>query len=182
MSAKVNARVTLHQGRIFNLVKENVTLENGVTTDMEYIQHPGAAAIVPLQDSSRVILVKQYRHALGSYIWEIPAGTLNPPETAISCAKRELIEETGYSAKDWHPLGEITPVPGYSDERVYIFLATLLEPARQNLDEDEMLNVHEVKFDEAIEMIARGEIQDAKSLCGLFMAKNWLNKNITPPK
>lgn len=177
MAIKINHRTTLHQGLTFNLVTENVTLDNRVTTDMEFIQHPGAAAIIPMPDHTHVILLNQYRHALRKYIWEIPAGTLNPRESVISCAKRELIEETGFSADQWHSLGEITPVPGYSDERIHVFLATGLRPVERHLDEDEIIQEHEVECEEALSMIRRGEIQDAKSIAGLFLAFEWLKEN-----
>ena len=177
MSAKINNRTTIHQGKVFELIRENVTLENGTTTDLEFIEHPGATAIVPFLDDKRIVLLKQYRHALKKYIWEIPAGTLDPQEEIISCAKRELIEETGYSAGQWHRLGEITPVPGYSNERIHIFLATGLKPADQNLDEDEVIQVQAVDFLKAFEMIGDGEIQDAKSIAGLFLASQWLKSN-----
>ena len=172
MTAKINDRQIIHRGRVYNLVRENVTLDNGVTTDMEFIEHPGATAIIPMFNDSRVLLLKQYRHSLREYIWEIPAGTLNLKEEMLDCAKRELIEETGYSAAQWQKLGEITPVPGYSDERIHIYLATDLQPAEQNLDQDEIINVHKVDFSEAIEMIKGGDIQDAKTITGLLMARN----------
>lgn len=177
MTAKVNNRTTIHQGKVFELIRENVTLENGTTTDVEFIEHPGATAVIPFLDDNRIVLLKQYRHALKKYIWEIPAGTLDPREEIISCAKRELIEETGYSARQWHRLGEITPVPGYSDERIHIFLAAQLQPAEQNPDDDEVIQVQAVDFLKAIEMIGDGEIQDAKSIAGLFLASQWLKSN-----
>ena len=177
LTIKVNNRKIIHRGKVFTLVRENVTLENGTTTDVEFIEHPGATAIIPFLDDTRVILLKQYRHALKRYIWEIPAGTLDPQEEVISCAKRELIEETGYSADRWHRLGEITPLPGYSNERIHVFLATELQPAEQHLDEDEVIQVQEVEFLKALEMIANGEIKDAKSIAGLFLASAWLNGN-----
>jgi 8-oxo-dGTP pyrophosphatase MutT (NUDIX family) len=177
MAAKVNNRQIVHRARVFDLIRENVTLANGVTTDLEFVEHPGAAAIIPLLEESKVLLLKQYRHALKEYIWEIPAGTLDPQESVINCARRELIEETGYSADQWQKLGEITPVPGYSDERIHIFLASGLQPARQHLDEDEIINVHKIEFNEALEMIKRGEIQDAKSIVGLFLTADWLKGN-----
>ena len=174
MSAKINTRNTVHQGKVYSLIRENVTLDNGVTTDVEFIEHPGATAIIPLLNETRVVLLKQYRHALRKYIWEIPAGTRDPRESMINCAKRELIEETGYSADQWHKLAEITPVPGYSNERIHIFLAADLQPAARHLDKDEIINVYEVGFKEILDMIKRGEIQDAKSISGLFLAFNWL--------
>ena len=177
MTAIIKNHHTIYDGRVFKLVRENVTLENGTTTDMEFIEHPGAAAVIPLLDDSRIVLLKQYRHALKTYIWEIPAGTLDPHEKIIDCAKRELIEETGYSASGWHKLGEITPVPGYSNERIHIYLATELQPAEQHLDADEVIQVQEVEFKDALEMIGKGIIQDAKSIVGLFMASAWLKDN-----
>ncbi len=175
MSATINRSVTLHEGKIFRLVRENVTLENGVTIDLDIIHHPGASAIIPLTENNTLLMIKQYRHATGGFIWEIPAGTLDPDETPLKCAKRELIEETGFSAKALRKLGEITPLPGYSDERIHIFLATNLTPASQDLDVDEILHVHEIRFDEAVKMIQRGEIEDGKTISGLFMASFWLN-------
>ena len=176
MSTKINSRKTIYQGGVFKLVRENITLEKGTTTDVEFIEHPGAAAIVPFLSDNRVVMLKQYRHALKKIIWEIPAGTLDPEEEALSCAKRELVEETGYSADQWHRLGEITPVPGYSNERIQIFLAGELQPAKQNLDADEVIKVQEIEFQLALEMIGSGEIQDAKSITGLLMASAQMEK------
>ncbi len=170
MSAIINSSKTIYTGRVFKLASDNITLSNGVNLDIDIIRHPGASAIVPLLSQNAVILIKQYRYAAGGYIWEIPAGTLNPGESPLECAKRELIEETGYRADKMEKLTEIVPVPGYSDERIHIFLATDLSPAKQNLDRDEMLNVHEVKMEAALEMIAKGEIIDSKTISGLYLA------------
>lgn len=174
MAVKVNQRTPIHRGRVFRLVRENVTLDNGTTTDLDYVEHPGAAAIVPLLNSNEVVLVRQYRHALKQYIWEIPAGTLDPGEPVMDCARRELAEEVGYAASEWHKLGEITPVPGYSDERIHLFLATGLTVADQHLDADEVLAVHRMPLADAIAMIGRGEIQDSKSICGLLLTQHRL--------
>jgi ADP-ribose pyrophosphatase len=95
----------------------------------------------------------------------------------MDCARRELIEETGYAAAVWQKLAEITPVPGYSDERIHLFLASGLHASRQALDPDEVLAVHRVTWDLALEMIARGDIQDAKSICGLLLADRWLRRH-----
>ena len=177
MSATINSRKIIHKGSVYELVSENTTLDNGVTTDIEFIHHPGATAIVPMLDAAHIILINQYRHSLRKFIWEIPAGTLNPRESAITCARRELTEETGYTAQNWNQLAEITPVPGYSDERIHIFLASDLEPAAQCLDSDEILKVHKLKLEETFSMIQNGEIQDSKTISGLFLAYTWLQKN-----
>jgi ADP-ribose pyrophosphatase len=144
---------------------------------MDFIQHPGAAAMVPLLSNQEVVLIRQYRHAIREFIWEIPAGTLDAGESPLNCARRELVEETGYSAEIWHQLGKITPLPGCSDERIHIFLASDLKPAEQHLDDDEMLNVYPVKLNDALQMILAGEINDGKTISGLFLASHWLKNN-----
>jgi ADP-ribose pyrophosphatase len=176
MNAKVNEKKLLHEGRTFLFVRENVTLPNSATVDLDIVRHPGAAAVVPLLTEGKLLMLKQYRHAVGRYIWEIPAGTLNVDEPAISCAKRELIEETGYSSDRLTTLGTVTPVPGYSDELIYLFLARDLVPSQQNLDHDEVLDVHEIFFNEAFTMIRNGAVQDAKTICALFLARDHLRK------
>jgi ADP-ribose pyrophosphatase len=174
VKATVNRSTPVHQGRVFQLVTENITLPNGVSVDIDVLRHPGAAAIVPLLDPKTVLLLRQYRHALGGCIWEIPAGTLNPREAVETCARRELIEETGYSAQNFEKLGEITPLPGYADERVHLFLASGLTPAAQDLDADEWLSVHPTPLPQALAMIFNGEIQDAKTIIGLLLAERRL--------
>lgn len=168
--AVCNRATLVKQGRVFRLFSENITLPNGVTVEMEIIRHPGAAAIVPLMDDGTILLLRQYRHAVGGYVWEIPAGTLEPGEDARRCAWRELTEETGYTAQAIEKLTEITPLPAYSDERIHIYLATGMTEAEQKLDEDELLFVHRVTLKRAVAMIASGEIQDAKTIAGLLLA------------
>jgi L-threonylcarbamoyladenylate synthase len=170
ISARLIETKTVYKGRVFTVACDSVTLPNGVITGIDIIRHPGASAMVPMLNENTVLLVKQYRYAASGFIWEIPAGTLNPGESPLECAKRELIEETGYSAEKLEKLTEIVPVPGYSDERIHIFLATGLVKSVQNLDKDEMLNVHEIKMEAALEMIAKGEIIDAKTISGLYLA------------
>ena len=174
---QTNRQTLIHTGRVFKVFQENVTLPNNILMNLDVIRHPGAAAIVPLTRNHTVIMLEQYRHAVGGTIWEIPAGTLDSGELPLACAQRELTEETGYTASTWQKLGEITPVPGYSDERIQIFLATDLTLSVQSLDSDEVLVVREVAFTEALKMISRGSIQDAKTICGLFMADAWLKEH-----
>ncbi len=172
MTVTINHRKKIHRGRVFELVTENITLPNGVQIDLDLLHHPGASAIVPMPNKNTVILIKQYRHAVGGFIWEIPAGTLDPEEAPETCANRELVEEIGYSAGALKKLGEIIPVPGYSSERIHLFLATDLTPAKQQLEQDEVLNVHAMPFEKAVSMIFSGEIQDSKTINGLLMAKH----------
>jgi len=159
----------LYRGRVFELVREAVTLPNGHHAALEIIRHPGAAAVVALTGEKEVLLLHQYRHAVGGFIWEIPAGTLEKEESPLACAQRELVEEAGFSAQSWQTLTVITPVPGYSTECVHLFLATDLETATQSLDKDEVIEVHRVPWSDALEMARDGRIRDAKTLCGLFL-------------
>ena len=170
LSAAVRRRTTIHRGRVFRLDSEQLALSNGATVELDVIRHPGAAAIVAFPDPETVIMIRQYRHAVGGVIWEVPAGTLDSGESPLACARRELTEETGFAAARWTALGAITPLPAYSDERIHLFAAGGLTPARQHLDSDEMLQVHRVPFQKALAMIADGTIRDAKTICALYMA------------
>ena len=174
MSVKVHKITSLYKGKIFDVALEKVTLPNGVVKDREVVRHPGAAAMVPILDDGKVALIKQYRHAVGEFLWEIPAGTLEPGEDPLECARRELVEEIGYEAKDLEKLAETLPAPGYTDEHIHIFLATGLTPAEQKLDDDEVLELKPTAFDTALQMIREGEIRDAKTITGLLLT--WLKK------
>jgi len=169
MSVKVHKITNLYNGKLFDVVLEKVTLPNGVTKHREIVRHPGAAAMVPLLDDGKVVLVKQYRHAVGKFLLEIPAGTLEPDEGPVECARRELVEETGYEAEDLAKLAEILPAPGYTDEHIHIFLATRLTLAEQKLQDDEVLQVQPTPLDTALDMIQQDEIQDAKTIAGLLL-------------
>ena len=170
MTARIHQTDMVHRGRVFDFTKERVTLTNGVTVDMEVIRHPGAAAIVPLTPDGGVIMLEQYRHAVGGSLWEIPAGTMDKDDASpLACARRELVEETGFRAAAWDALGELTPVPGYSDERIHLFLARDLSPAAQHLDADEIVTVHTLPLAEVRQMVFDGQITDAKTIAGLFM-------------
>jgi ADP-ribose pyrophosphatase len=169
MSVKVHEITPVYKGKIFSVVVEEVTLPNGATKKREIIRHPGAAAMVPLLEDRRVVMVKQYRHAVGRFVWEIPAGTLEPGEDPLTCARRELVEEIGYEAGRLEKITEILPAPGYTDEHIHVFLATGLTPAEQQLEDDEVLDVEFVPLETALGMVRRGEIQDAKSIVGLML-------------
>ena len=169
MSVKVHKITTLYTGKIFDVVLEKVTLPNGAVKDREIVRHPGAAAMVPLLDDGRVVLIKQYRHAVGEFVWEIPAGTLEPEEAPMACARRELVEEIGYEAANLEKLTEILPAPGYTDEHIHIFLATGLKPVNQRLEDDEVLELQLTVLETALAMVAQGEIRDAKTIAGLFL-------------
>ena len=170
MSVKINSSRTVFNVGRFRLDTENVTLDNGIDTTLHVLRHPGAVAIVPFLNGATILMVYQYRHALGDYIWEIPAGTVDAGETPVACAGRELIEETGFRGCQFRQLGEIYTAPGYSDERLHLFMAYDLEPDVQNLEPDEVLHVKRTAFDDALAMIDSGDIRDAKTITALLLA------------
>jgi ADP-ribose pyrophosphatase len=158
---------TIFAGKVITLNIDTVTLPNGVTIDLEIVRHPGAAAVVPLKDNDTVVLIKQFRHAAGGFIYEIPAGKLHRGEDPKACAARELEEEIGYKAGKLDLLSSIFTAPGFTDEVIHIYKATGLIKGRQQLDQDEVLEVVEVSLKEAVEMIRAGSIRDAKTMVGL---------------
>jgi ADP-ribose pyrophosphatase len=157
----------IYKGRIVNLNLETVTLPNGATVELEVIHHPGAAAVVPMKDERTVILIRQYRHAVGGYIYEIPAGKLHPGEDPLVCAQRELEEEIGYKAGILDHVTSAYTTPGFTDEVIHIYKATQLQQGTQNLGHDEVLAIAEFPLEKTIAMIREGVIQDAKTIVGL---------------
>lgn len=158
------------RGRTVNLDVDRVRLPNGKEMDFEMIHHPGAAAVVPVLDDGTVLLVRQYRYATGGYLLEVPAGKLDPGEAPENCALRETEEEVGYRPGKLQPLGWIWTTPGFADEKIWLYLATALEPTRQTLGDDEVLSIERMALREAVEKAARGEIHDSKSACALMRA------------
>jgi ADP-ribose pyrophosphatase len=157
----------IYAGRVVTLNVDTVQLPNGVTVELETIRHPGAAAVVPLKDDGTVVLIRQFRHAAGGFIYEIPAGKLHPGENPLHCASRELEEEVGYRAASFELLSSIFTAPGFADEVIHIFQATSLTKGRQQLDRDEVLEVIEIPLSDAMKKIEDGTIRDAKTIVGL---------------
>jgi ADP-ribose pyrophosphatase len=164
----------IHDGRVVKLGIETVLLPNGKTTELEIIRHQGAAAVVPVDASGNVLLVRQYRHAVGGWLLEIPAGKLDPGETPEQCALRETEEEVGVKAGRLEPLGPIWTTPGFTDEQIWLFLATELEPGAQALEDDEPLMIEKMSLSDAIALIDNGEISDSKSIVALLKAERIL--------
>jgi ADP-ribose pyrophosphatase len=164
----------VYDGRIVHLEVEHVRLPNQVEIDLEIVRHPGASAVVA-EEGGEVILIRQYRHAGGGYLWEIPAGTLHVGERPDACASRELAEEAGVEARELIHLGSILTTPGFCDERIHLFLARQLRPVETNHDRDEVITeVRRVPWDEVLRMMGSADIVDAKSLVGLYHAARWL--------
>ncbi len=167
---------TVFQGRLICVRNDKVQLPNGRTSTREVVVHPGAVALVPLLGSGEVVLVRQYRYAVGKILLEIPAGTFHPEETPEECALRELREETGYTARRLEHLADLFVAPGYSTELIRFFLAAELVPAEGEGDEDEFLQVVTLPLGEAVEAVLRGEVQDAKTVVGLLLVWQRLRK------
>jgi ADP-ribose pyrophosphatase len=177
----MDATREVYRGRIITVCQEDVGLPNGRTVTLDIVHHPGAAAVVAVDAHDTVALIRQLRHAAGGEIWEIPAGTLQPGEEPQACARRELTEETGLIAGDWTALGSILTTPGFCDERIHLFLARQLVEGVQALEDDEVLTVERVPLAEALAMIDRGAIADAKSIAGLHLAERALRGALRQP-
>lgn len=149
---------------------DSVTLPNGHTMELEMVHHPGASAVVPMMEDGNVVLIYQYRYAAGGYIYEIPAGKLDPGEDPLACAKRELQEETGYRAEKFRRLLSFLTTPGFCDEIIHIFLAESLFLGDQNLEESEIIEVKKIPILKTLEMIENGLIKDGKTIIGLQSA------------
>ncbi len=162
-------------GRLLNLSTQKRRLPNGHVSVLEIIEHPGAVLIIPILSDERFVLIRQYRPVMQQYLYEFPAGTLNPKEKPLRCAYRELTEETGYQAKTMKKLGKIFPVPGYSTEVITIYQAdqlTLLTKSdlkEQGIhkDPDELLTVRLCSKTEIKNLFKNGRIHDAKTICAL---------------
>ncbi len=165
--------------RTFRLVTETVRYPDGSTGDLHVVRHPGAVAILPLLLAPlRIVLLSQYRHAAGRPIWEIPAGTRDRPgEPPARCARRELVEETGYRAGSIAPVGRFYTAPGFCDELMHLFVAWRLEAGEAiGRDADELIDVHVLSWVEASRMVREGRIEDAKTLVALLWLDAFLGR------
>lgn len=169
----LNSSTRIYSGRVFNLDLDTVEFPDGSSGQLEMIRHPGAAAVVPFLDpppsaDPRVALIYQFRHAADRYLWEIPAGRLEDGESPEDCARRELLEETGYLAERVDHLASIYTTPGFTDEIIHLFAAEVAGVGDHDREADEFLEVHPLRWSEVGRMVARGEIVDGKTLCALF--------------
>jgi 8-oxo-dGTP pyrophosphatase MutT (NUDIX family) len=170
-SAVIEEIQTIFKGRIVTLNVETVRLPNGHVIDLEIIHHPGGAAIVALDAQLRVCLIRQFRHAAGGWIWELPAGKLEPDEPPLETARRELIEEAGCEAADWLPLGAYVASPGVFTETVHLFMARNLRAAKIAHEAAELIEIHWIPLAEACQRALSGELVDGKTVVGLLRAQ-----------
>jgi len=155
-------------GRIVDVVHDIVTLPDGRSALREVVKHPGGAAVLPVTADGKLVFVRQYRHPLGGLALEIPAGMVDPGETHLECAARELEEEVGFKSSNVVPFLQVSPSPGYLSEKLHIFLATDLTPSRRNLDDEEFIDVEFYTPEEAVSMIFGGAITDAKTVTAVL--------------
>ena len=173
MSVTVLEESTIHRQGHIDFVVQKIELPNQDTVQKTIIRHPGAVAMIPLMDDGEVVLVEQYRFAAAQNVLEIPAGTLEPGEDPAACAERELQEEAGYFPGELVHLGEIFVAPGLTDERIQLFLARDLRPSRLPQDVDELIQVVQMPFSEALAQIQDGRIRDAKTIIGLSQVQRF---------
>jgi ADP-ribose pyrophosphatase len=166
---------TVYEGKAFDVKREQILLPGDKTTWFDLVIHPGAVTLIPIDSQERILFVRQYRHAVGKELLELPAGTLESGEDPGDCASREVREETGMSAGKLVKVGEFYLVPGYSTEYMFIYLASDLQPDPLPGDDDEFITVEAYPLDEVPGLIKEGKIQDAKSIAALALAQAYLD-------
>jgi len=165
----------IHTGKIIKLHRDRIRYPDGSEADVDIVRHSGASAVVPFLsdpegEDPQILLLRQYRYAADGYLYELPAGRLDPGETPADCAARELKEETGCTAKQMEPLITMVTTPGFTDERIHLFMATDLTHGEAAREADEFADVIVMRLSEALELIERGEIVDGKTALGLLFA------------
>ena len=169
-------RQEIFNGRVLHVVCDKVALPNGHTSTREFVLHNGAVCVIPITDDGKVVLERQYRYAVGRVVTEIPAGKLDPGEDPLECAKRELKEETGYTADEYIHIGEYYGSPAILCEHINMYLARGLHKGDIKLDEDEFLEVFEIPLDDLVDMVMENKIVDAKTQLCAIKAKIWLDR------
>jgi len=164
---------TLMSGGFLQVHRDDVRLPDGSAATREYIQHPGAVAVIPVLDDGRVVLVRQYRYPVAKVLLEFPAGKLDVGEATLACAQRELAEETGYTAAEWAFAGEIHNAAAYSTESIWLWFARNLVPGAQKLDDGEFVEVARLSEPELDALALRGELPDVKTRIGLHWLQRW---------
>lgn len=160
----------VYQGKIIDVYKDDIEIATGQKSIREVVKHSGGVVIIAFKDEKTILLVKQYRYPIKETVLELPAGKLEKGEDPFEAAKRELEEETGYCANKWESLGYINTSPGFSDEKLYLYLAQDLEFTHCHPDEGEIIQSNEYNLDSVLKMTKNGEINDAKTLCGIMRA------------
>ena len=172
----------IFKGNFMTVMCDTVELPDGKHALREYIKHSGASCIIAITHNNEIILEHQYRHSVKKVMLELPAGKLEVLEAPLDCARREFVEETGYTAKNWVELGTCLPCIGYSSEKIIYFLATELISGATKLDDGEFVDTITMPFNQFIDMIYNGEIDDSKTLAGIMLYLGFLKKNNKPDR
>jgi ADP-ribose pyrophosphatase len=168
---------TLYTGRALTIRRDHVRLPDGRETQLDIVEHVGSVIILPIDVDGKLLFVRQYRHAAGLDLLELPAGTLEAGEAPEACARREVREETGMAAGKLEDLGGFYLAPGYSTEYMHVYLATDLREDPLEADDDEFLSVERLPLTEVVEMVKKGKIPDAKSLAAFWLARDFLERS-----
>ena len=171
---------SVYEGHFLKVRRDEIRLPSGKTAWREHVVHPGAVMIVPIADDGRLIVERQHRYPLDRVLLEFPAGKLDPDETTLQCARRELREETGFRAREWAYAGRMHNAPAYSNEFIEIWLARGLVAGPQELDDGEFLEVQAIAEAALFELAASGELTDAKTMVGLLKLQQWRSGAWTP--
>jgi ADP-ribose pyrophosphatase len=166
--AQILKSEVLYQGKVFRLQRDIVIEPGGVQAERDIIVHPGSVVVLPVFKDGRVLLIRQYRHSVGEFLWELVAGRKEPNESPVAGARRELIEETGYTARRLRKLLRVVPTPGFVNEWMWIFAAEGLTAGAAQPEEDEKITARIFTLKQVEKMIHRGTLRDAKSICGLL--------------
>jgi ADP-ribose pyrophosphatase len=170
MGHELLKRDYIYRGKILDLSLSSYRMADGREANIEVVHHNGGAGALPVFDDGTVALVRQWRYPLGRYSLEIAAGRIEPGQSPEETAAREVEEEVGYRARELTKIADFNVAPGYCEERIYVFIATGLEPTAQNLDDDEEVEVVRMKFEDALALVRSGEIDDAKSIITILLA------------
>ncbi|MCQ2468314.1 MAG: NUDIX hydrolase [Ruminococcus sp.] len=163
LKEKTLASDVVYEGCIFTITRDTAELENGTSAQRDVLHHHGGVCVIPIDDDNEVYLVRQFRYPFGEVTLEVPAGKLEKGEDHAECGRRELLEETGLTCREYTYLGEIYPLPAYSTERIHTYLARGLELSEQKLDDDEFLDVVKIPLEDAVDMVLDGRIKDSKT-------------------
>ena len=177
MPIETLSRETIYHGRAFNVQRDEVRFPNQRTMHVDIIEHPGAVTILPIDADWRILFVRQYRHATGKELLELPAGTLNVGEQPDDCALREIREETGFAAGKLIRLGEFYLAPGYSTEYMVVYLAEELHHDPLPVDQDEFITLEAIPIEQAYDLALNGGLQDGKSLAALLLAHPYIQSS-----
>jgi ADP-ribose pyrophosphatase len=172
--AKIISSKVVFSGRVFGVKSEHVIEPNGVEATREFVTHPGSVVVLPVFPDERILMIQQYRHATGGFLWELVAGRKDPGESFGQGARRELKEETGYTARRWKQLMDLFPTPGFVSERLVIFLAQGLKTGKAHPEDDERITQRIFTLREAERWIRSGKIRDAKSVAGILYYSRFL--------